>query len=260
MKWFLYALMALMIALLVIFGCNSDDGFGIRTGEDQRNELRGTNTLDESWDQAGIDHNRIMSYVGEWLQKYYNEKWTEEETKEQMMEAVLSFYKDSLGYDTTNGRLFLKEVVDFEYTLGRNSNMPKLIDDLVNDKLISEREENYLRRLVQFVYVDTLDSAVYADSISVFEEDVLKVSWKTEEILCLDFTAIAKHSWEFRKVGWDPDGDGIPISGVRWGPVGRADLGGAILGGLTGGAGGAGIGAAGSSAWEMWMQCWEDYW
>jgi hypothetical protein len=250
--------------ILIIMGCQYDEGTSVNSTGTSDSREQGAQVLDytPAWDQAGIDHNRCMAYVDEWLIHNFDKKWKKDEAGNHVKVAILAFLADSMGYDTAEARILGEEVIAFKPTFGENTNMMVLVDDLKKQGSISPREELDLRRVVEIVFVHDLDSIALTDSLESLRHDMSNVLWNEKEVIGPACCSVAFHSWDFRKTGWkfDPDGDGIPISLViNWGRVGSADLGGALAG-SPGGVGGAVGGAAFGSAWDMWMQSWEDYW
>lgn len=226
-----------MTLLSLMWGCQfseSDNDKILTSGSESRRSQ--AMNLDDDWEIAGIDHNRGMVFLDKWLETNYDSTWSLSTLQLQVRYAAEEFMEDSTSYDLTIAKSAMDRVAVMEISFNYLS---ACVDTLITNEYVSALEETYIRRLLSFVYKDSLSTYSFQDSLDLFVGDVKCVEWKEDEILCLAFAAVLVYSWDYQVAGgwnFNPDpNDPIFWNGRR---TGAADLAGAVAGGLIGAAGG----------------------
>ena len=175
-----------------------------------------------------------MAYIDARLVSEWDD-WDLDSTLAYVKNAVLDFVEDSTKYD----KELVAEIfalLDFDDIEPTYEYVMDQLDKLNAEEVVSSREVMYLNRLFQFTYNGDTTASVFTDSLEAFKNDVLAIEWEKDEVLCLTFTSVIVHSWNFQYVGLNFD-PGVPVD-FSWGRMGAADLGGAVTGGLIGSVGG----------------------
>jgi hypothetical protein len=242
MKKFALCLLCMAAALLLVVSCNSDHGV---MSDSENSRHSGRTTLDEPWDQAGIDHNRSLAYVDERICKEYNREWNEEELNLYLRETVKTFFTDSTDYD--------KDIIEAASAI-------ELIPDPGFDEMryqaellkengyCTDRELEFMLRLCEFLCNPDLDCTMFEEGMKAFTDEVLVTDWDKEfEFTALGMTAIANHSYAFHIAGWQFD-PGDFLDRFNFWRCLRADVAGYMVGRQFGGNRGGAIGAGVASA------------
>jgi hypothetical protein len=260
MKKYVFIAITLVAALLMIIGCQQFVG-----SNDDPSPSGGTHgrssTLDQPWDQVGIDHNRIVFYCGIRLKEDHYDKMTVEEGNKLITEVYIpEFMQDSLGLETPEELIkFFDEnpLVEPKY-----ERFVENISYFVDSKELSEREATYLNRLADIMFTYGLKYVEMQDSLASYQDDIIAVKWNPEETLCLDISAVAIHSGNFPYPDWpiNPGGE-ASIDALDIGRILDADAAGYQEGRRNGRSWWKSLGwGARASACEAWRQVQETYW
>ncbi len=232
-----------------VYSADSPEGpFTTLVGTTSTTSLTVTRTTDKklyytvvangSWDQIGIDHNRGLGYGLSQMSQDFDTTWTEEQIQDSIASRTLGFVRDSTCYNLTLANFVLSDtslstwffgdtclvqwvsdstnnIFNFQVTQETRAHYFDVFEEL---QIISLREEQFILRLFDILYFDTLQSdSAFIDSLESLEEDFYAVSWNNEEIICPALVSIALHSWEFHTEGWTyVNGDSVySIDNVR---------------------------------------------
>jgi hypothetical protein len=193
------------------------------------------------WDQIGIDHNRGLGCTLMQLTSEWDSTWTEARIRDSVKSHTLEFFRDSTcyNYDLANWLLSdtgairiltdtslvkwvapnTQSVLDFHVTQETRAHYFDAFDSL---HLVSQREKQFIIRLFDIVYFDSLSTtSLLLDSLGAFEKDFLGVNWEHTEILCPAMVSLVLHSRDFSTEGWTfMDGDSArPISALGPDPI-----------------------------------------
>ncbi|MBM3328885.1 MAG: hypothetical protein FJY67_05350 [Calditrichaeota bacterium] len=221
----------------------------------QQSQLGKTHQRIDGWTEWGIIHNACMDLLDDSLvnrppSSFENQKAATDWVANLVADHLINEYE----FDTSLVNPIRREMIEYGRRVTTRESFQDHVSEALLEEWISSQEYDYLMRLSNILYNSSWSEVQVSDSLESFKDDVVGISWSSNESTILPVMSIAYYSWQWRNIGFD-DSDPGKLFGIPWGDVFISDCHAALATGAC--TGNPATGVAGGATWSaVEAICW----